>query len=219
MKPALLVIFIALFITSAHAQNPIDQHSWTVKWVPTSIATPLFPHFRFGVEKRWGKTAINAQAGVTIPKRYTIDNTIKGRSAGYAYRLEVRRYFIHMPNSLDLDMFWGLEGFYYYAHNIRSEEFTDDLTSKEYHWDDFTYTKSIVGGVIKWGIQFYPTKHFIFEVSGGAGLKVKNLTEQHIDANSLRERPSQDFTKWGLIAENNRVKLALPILLAVGYRF
>lgn len=158
---------------------------WAVKWVPSSFTTPILPHFRFAVEKRWNHIAINSQAGITVPRRYTIDNTIKGNTQGYACRLEIRRYKKTKAINGRVDFFLGGEAYYYYGHEYQENEFTGDspapISGGNYYTDQYTYTKNIWGAVSKWGFVMDVTPEFFIEFSTGLGFKIRNVTEQHRD--------------------------------------
>lgn len=216
----LLCCLLAVFQSSAQGLN---NNYWAVKWVHTSIITPVAPHFRFAVEKRWNDHGINAQAGYSIPVSYVIDNTMKGYTKGYAARLEWRHYGIIRPVSESFQVFIGPEVFYFNKQNKGEGMYTPrdehrNITGDDYK-DEYMYNRTTWGVVGKFGLQYNISSKLFIEVSLGAGPKVVNNTQQFRDNLSHNEEGYPDFTKPETDYTFTRISVAFPVLGAIGYKF
>lgn len=217
------IIFILLITGFQASSQELPTNYWAVKWVQTAIASPAFPHFRFAVEKRFGKDAINAQVGYTIPARYKIDGDIKGRREGYAARLEYRNYHIIQPLNTAFEMYLGAEVFYLYAHNKNIREYTADTTYRRqptnpppgfFYKDEYAYTRHTWGAESKFGFQYRRPSGFFLELSLGLGFKVYDNTQFFRDNPS--HRPNWSNNTEILMRNDQTATTFTPSLSALG---
>lgn len=216
-----LFIFCLFCGITVHAQE-LSTNFWAVKWVHTSIVTPIAPHLRFAVEKRWNKLAVNAQAGWSIPVSYVIDNTKKEKTSGYASRLELRNYGIIRPVNESLQVFLGAEIFYLYKHNKADGMYTPrdenrQIIGDDYN-DEYVFSRTTWGAVGKFGLQYSLSRHVFIEVSLGAGPKVVNNVQQYRDNLSHFEEGYPDLSTPQTDDTFTRISVAFPVLCAIGYK-
>lgn len=217
MKSTLLVI---LLLTSVSADCQVTKTNfWAVKWVPSAIATPTVPHFRFAVERRWDRLGVNVQAGYSFPGVELTRSDTKTK-VGYANRIELRKYGKKSPKR-NANFYHGAEAFYYYSKGDAIDEFskTNDLNNTDYYADEYQYKRNVYGLVYKFGFQFRIKSHFVMEFSTGLGGKVIHNRVFNRDNINHIKKLEQDFHEKIIYENHDLIYPAIPCIFAVGYKF
>lgn len=182
MKPIFILLLSISAIYKVKAQDTIrtarsDQPYNAVKLGFTTVSA-FIPMVQLGVEHRWQKYSCLAGAGFVIPRRYNIDNTIKGIAQGYSLRVEGR---CHNYTPSHSGLYLGAALFFTWFKYPRTGDFTDTSSGTPYNFienDNYLLRKTIIGGIVKFGGHHYIGKHLDIDMSIGAGPKWVVTTQQ-----------------------------------------
>lgn len=219
MKRYILFVWLLLSITCSAQES--RKNYWAAKWVHTALITPQPVHFRFGLDKRWNKDGVTAQAGATIPWSYSVDDSIVGTKTGYAARLGWRRYYPTKRFQGWVDLFYGLDAFYNKGNNkatgeYRTKEPGGKTKEGERYEDEYSYSRTAYGMTAQIGFQYHFTSHLFLDLGFGFGGKVVTNVQQHRDnVNDSYAYPR--FFEPVKDINFSTFRLAMPVLGSIGY--
>lgn len=220
----ILLVTTTLAATAQQKDTSIYSKYTAIKWATHSIIWP--GHFiQLGVERRFGKYALQAQGGVSIPWAYSVEDSMNnppgsltGNYKGYTVRLEGRRYAKPFKTRKASNFFMAFEMFYTCYNQIRSAFYTDEERDLESYLDEYLVSKSMFSlTTLKGGVQHRFGKHFLLEWYVGLGVKIKTVTQQ--GRNDITHIGSKrDFNFSGPYL-GTHATLSAPVNLSIGYRF
>lgn len=161
------VVRAADTVRTARPNEPYNA----VKLGATTVSV-LIPMVQLAYEHRWSKYSWLAGTGFVLPKRYNIDNKLRGTATGFILRLEGRRHN-HTPDHSGV--YFGLGLFYNWFKYPHVEYFGDSLDwaiSHRGEKDEYLLIKSTVGCVLQFGGHHYIGKRFDIDMSLAIGPKV-----------------------------------------------
>lgn len=226
MKPLSILLVVALFALPGNAQDRTDtaQLKYTaIKWTVQSLLWPG-NFIQFGVERRIGRYAGEIQAGLPLPLKYDITDTINnppgslsGTNSGFTARIEARRYGKPKFKYKNANMFTGIELFYTQYQASGSGGYVDTgKTIKPYH-DKYLLNKSMFGAALKVGLQQRFAKHFLIEFYAGLGVKIKTVRQQGMF--NVDHRSTKIDFNFGEPILGTNATLAAPLNFCIGYYF
>ena len=215
-----------IFWLSSKAQDTayVYPRYTAVKWAVQSLLWPG-NFIELGVEKRTGKYAGVLYAGVSLPIKYNVIDTINnsegslsGTLSGFTVRLEGRRYSKPFRKYKNADFFIGADMFYTRYQALGSGAYTDKDRILEPYVDHYLLNKSMFGvTLVKMGIQQRFGKHLLIEFHLGIGFKVKTVTQQGMFDEAHRSTKI-DFN-FGEPVLGTEATLAAPLNFCIGYYF
>lgn len=176
MKLIYLLLLSAIFCTSASATDTVrkarpNEPYNAIKLGATTVSV-LIPMVQLGYEHRWNKYSWLAGTGFVLPRRYNIDNTLRGIATGFTLRFDGR---LHNYTPDHSGVYFGLGLFYNWFKYPHVEYFGDSLdwaTRYAGKKDEYLLIKSTVGCVLQFGGHHYIGKRFDIDMSIGLGPKV-----------------------------------------------
>lgn len=210
MRSILCLLFILICaMASAQGIDSVDnqglnQKYWAVKWRATELSNPIKPTIQFGMERRWGKYAVEVQAGYTIPIRKQ-----EGVTEGTAGRMELRRYFLQNGRKKSAHLFAGLQGFYNYYTAVGYDG--REVGTRYNH----LVTVQSMGIVPVMGVKDRIGRHWMIEVFAGLGYKYRWVSRAPFDPRIMFGQGSGVFVASKPAAHT----FAIPVGLAFGYYF
>lgn len=214
MKPILTLLVLLLCATTQAQEKAttdtqaLTQRYWAIKWHMTQLTNPINFSAQIGVERRFGKYAVELQGGYTLPaKHHTGPNKENTNyTEGYSLRAEGRRYIHTGKKHPNLHLFAGLQGFYTY------------YTAPELHYtDNYAEYKEMIevqtfGASPVMGFQDRIGKHFLIEGYAGIGYKRKVQT-------GVPYISGGTFQNFISINEDSYSTVAIPLSFSIGYYF
>lgn len=225
MKPLSILLVVALFTLPGNAQERVDttQKYTAIKWTVQSLLWPG-NFIQFGVEHRIGKYAGEVQAGISLPLKYDITDTINnppgslaGTYSGFTVRMEGRRYGKPKLKYRNANLFTGIELFYTQYQAYRGGSYVDTGKTIEPYSDKYLLNKSMFGAALKVGLQQRFAKHFLIEFYAGLGVKIKTVRQQGM-FNVDHQSTKIDFN-FGEPLLGTNATLAAPLSFCIGYYF
>lgn len=186
MKKIILFIFFLLFICALTTEAQNDTLRFIIKLSPTAILD-VDAGIQLGIENRISKN-LSLQnelsylfyAGL-FGKENLFNNPKRSDMAGFAYKLELRKY--NVSRKKELDGFYWAPQFMYKQINWSEEHLyqlpvrtdTNSLGYYNYNYYNYsaypTYTKRVVTFNFKIGRQYISSSGFAFDFYLGAGLR------------------------------------------------
>lgn len=166
----IIVIDNVMASDTMHTARPNTPY-YAIK-IGATTASVLIPMATLSIEHRWKKFSWLAGTGFVVPKRYNIDNSIKGTALGYTFRLEGRRHN-HTPDHSGV--FFGLGLFYTSFKYPHVGYFSDTQRSYLYEKsieDEYLLVKNTIGCVLQFGGHHYIGKRIDVEMLFGVGPKL-----------------------------------------------
>ena len=176
MKLIYLLLLSTIVTCSAQAEDTVrtarpNEPYNAVKLGATTVSV-LIPMVTMGFEHRWKNYSWLAGTGFVLPKRYNIDNTLRGTATGFTVRLDGRLHN-HTPDHSGVN--YGVGLFYTWFKHPHTGHFADSQTTMfdpRAEEDTYLLKKSTIGLVLQFGGHHYIGKHFDIEMSIGIGPKV-----------------------------------------------
>jgi putative salt-induced outer membrane protein YdiY len=206
----LFILLILSLPATIWCQSLDTSYNNQVKLSVLRYINILNPAIEISYERLHGKRfSSQLSLGSTAGLYRNIYTDLKGYSLGFEEKYFFRSY------SKDRKYF----SFDFNYTNINYKDITTgkDTTTNTNIIDSFTIRRKTKAVALKYGVQVY-RKHFVLDMSIGAGVKYKNV--KHYDR-SFEYKGPREFSDLFRAAnvEMKRFVFIMPVTLTLGYRF
>ncbi len=181
MKPInyLFAFVLALQSLYAAAQSFSELSRYPLKYHAIKLGIGenwlMLPMNGVSYERRINKLSAQLEFAFAIPRPYSVDTILNGKSNGYSVRLEMRNYSV---KERETSFYLGANIFYMHYKTAMTDWFTDTSRTMPEYEDSFVLTKSFWGTAAKVGMQTRFLGCLLIDASVGLGFKTGNVIQQ-----------------------------------------